>query len=84
VVAFWERVAACETGSRWDWGARRRPAEGSTYEGGPGFYYASWEMWARALGVYGRYPHAYLAPKLVQVRVAQYGYERGGYWGCLR
>lgn len=83
-VAFWARVAQCETGSRWDWGAQRRPREGSTYEGGLGFYWATWQAWARSLGVLAQYPHAYQAPPRVQMVVAEYGYRRGGYWGCIR
>jgi hypothetical protein len=79
----WYAVARCETGGRWDWGAKRRPAEGHTYEGGVGFYWGTWRKWAGELGLLGRYPHAYLAPARVQIRVAQYGWERGGYWGCL-
>ena len=36
------------------------------------------------LGLLRLYPHAYLAPPPVQVRVAEYGFARGGYWGCNR
>lgn len=77
VVAFWTRVQHCEepvTG----WQTR-----GSTYEGGVGFYVGTWASWARQLGVYARYPHAWMAPAWVQIAVAEYGYRHGGYWGCL-
>lgn len=86
-VAFWTRVGSCETGSggppKWDWGAERRPGEGSSYEGGVGFAASTWRLWASALGLLRRFPHAYLAPAAVQMRVAQYGLGKGGYWGCL-
>lgn len=67
----------------WDWGAQHRPKEGTRYVGGVGFYWATYEMWAKALGVFSRWPRAYEAPRLVQIAVAEYGYEHGGYWGCL-
>lgn len=73
----WNAVARCETGGNW----RMR---GPTYSGGVGFYNATWTMWARKLGLAGRYPNAADAPASVQVRVAEYGYEHGGYWGCIR
>lgn len=83
-VQFWQRIAHCETGSRWDWGAHRRPGEGPVYEGGVGFYRGSWRWWAGELGLLRRWPHAYMAPARVQMAVAQYGLERyRGYWGCL-
>lgn len=80
---FWAALAKCETGGLWDWGSKRRPHEGHLYEGGVGFYWASWRLWAAAVGVLGRYPHAYMAPPMVQVRVGRYGLARGGRWGCL-
>ena len=80
---FWQALAVCETGGRWDWGARHRHLEGRQYEGGLGFYAGTWRAWAGAVGVLHRYPHAYLAPARVQVRVGRYGLARGGYWGCL-
>ena len=83
-VAFWTRVAQCETGGRWDWGAGHRPNEGSSYEGGVGFAASTWRLWAGALGLVSRFPHAYDAPPMVQMRVAEYGLDRGGYWGCLQ
>lgn len=87
VPAFWSALAQCETGGRWDWGSRhgtrRRVNEGSVYEGGLGFYAATWRAWAGAVGVVRQFPHAYVAPPAVQVRVARYGLARGGYWGCL-
>ena len=47
---FWLRVAQCETGARWNWGkyaltSKRRPGEGTTFEGGLGFYAGTWTMW---------------------------------------
>lgn len=87
VSAFWYRVAVCETGSggvpRWNWGAEHRPGEGSTYEGGLGFYWATYRTWAAHLGLLTRYPHAYDAPPAVQARVAAYGLSVGGWWGSL-
>src|SRR5262245_22271128 len=88
VSVFWQRLAQCETAGRWDWGkfagtGRRRPAEGSTFEGGLGFYASTWRLGAKAVHVLGEYPHAWMAPPPVQVKVASYGLQRGGYWGCL-
>ncbi len=83
-VQFWDNVARCETGQRWDWGAQHRAGEGHTYEGGVGFYWQTWQAWARELGLLRRYPHAYLAPKLVQIQVAEYGLRvHNGYWGAI-
>jgi hypothetical protein len=88
VSVFWQRLAQCETQGRWNWGkyagtARRRYAEGRTFEGGLGFYAGTWREWAKAVHVLGRYPHAWMAPPAIQVEVAAYGLRRGGYWGCL-
>lgn len=93
VSAFWWTLGTCETGHigdpsdgqpRFDWGARRRHLEGTSYEGFVGFAASTWRLWAGHLGLTGRYPHAYDAPPLVQVRVARYGLSVGGSWGCLR
>ena len=93
VPPFWERLATCETGHigapndgrpRWNWGALHRHLEGKTFEGGVGFFSSTWRLWAGDLGLLPLYPHAYLAPPGVQVRVAEYGFARGGYWGCNR
>jgi hypothetical protein len=88
VSAFWERLAQCETGGRWNWGryagtARARSLEGTRFEGGLGFASTTWRLWAGAVHVLGEFPHAWMAPPRVQVRVAAYGLRRGGYWGCL-
>jgi hypothetical protein len=88
VSVFWQRLAKCETDGRWDWGkyandVRRRQGEGTTFEGGLGFYSGTWRAWAKAVHELGRYPHAWMAPPVVQVKVAVYGLRRGGYWGCL-
>jgi hypothetical protein len=88
VSAFWRRLAQCETGGRWDWGRyagtpRERRLEGTVFEGGLGFYASTWRAWAKAVHVVDRFPHAWMAPPQVQVRVAAYGLRRGGYWGCL-
>lgn len=78
VIAYWDSVARCETGGNW---AMRGP----TYEGGTGFAVSTWAWWARELGLYGRYPHAWMAPRLVQIRVSAYGWQRyRGKWGCMR
>jgi hypothetical protein len=86
VPKFWLRVAQCETGARWDWGKyaltpARRPGEGTAYEGGLGFYAGTWTLWRTQLHLGYRY--AWQAPPVVQVRVAAWGLEHGGYWGCL-
>jgi len=83
---FWQSVAQCETGSRWDWGkyadtSARRPGEGTTFEGGLGFYASTWTLWRTQIHI--GYSHAWEAPAIVQVKVAAWGLEHGGYWGCL-
>jgi hypothetical protein len=88
VSVFWRQLAQCETGGRWDWGrfagtARARAAEGTSFEGGLGFAASTWQLWAGAVHVLDEFPHAWMAPPPVQVRVAAYGLHRGGYWGCL-
>lgn len=80
----WKRVAQCETASRWNWGAEHRPGEGNLFEGGVGFAASTWRLWANRLHLLEHFPHAYDAPAKVQMRVAEYGWEHGGYWGCLR
>jgi hypothetical protein len=75
-IRYWEAIAACETHS--NWGMR-----GPVYEGGLGFYVGTWRWWARELQLLARYPHAYMAPRIVQIRVADYGARvHRGYWGC--
>ena len=81
MTPFWQAVATCETGGRWDWGRYRRPGEGTTYEGGVGFFRSSFQLWEHALGL--RFAHAWQASPAVQVRVARYGLSVGGFWGCL-
>jgi hypothetical protein len=77
VQVFWDRVAQCETGGNW----RMR---GPTYSGGVGFYNPTWSSWAGELRLVARYPNAADAPRLVQIRVAEYGLTvHRGYWGCL-
>jgi hypothetical protein len=77
-VAFWDRIARCETGSDWQ-------MSGSRYSGGVGFANSTWAWWARELGLIVRYPTADRAPRLVQMRVAEYGLVHyRGYWGCNR
>jgi hypothetical protein len=76
-AGYWDRLAWCET--RGNWGMR-----GSTYEGGVGFAVTTWRWWASELGLLERYPHAWMAPRVVQVRVAAYGRNRHrGWWGCF-
>jgi hypothetical protein len=82
VPPFWRSLAHCETGGRWDWGARHRPGEGPRFEGGLGIYAGTWTLWRRQTGV--SFAHAYQAPPEVQVAVASWGLAHGGYWGCLR
>jgi len=89
VPQFWQRLAMCETTGRWDWGRyantpQQRRLEGTRFEGGLGFAASTWQAWARAVRVLDDYPHAWMAPPLVQVRVAAYGLRHGGSWGCLR
>jgi hypothetical protein len=75
-IAYWDGVARCETGAHWR-------GLGRTYQGGLGFYYSTWDAWAGELGLEARYPDAGDAPRLVQIRVADYGRRvHRGYWGC--
>jgi hypothetical protein len=88
VPRFWQRLAQCETGGRWDWGRLasspdRRHLEGTSFEGGLGFAATTWQAWAGAVHVLDEYPRAWMAPPRVQVRVGAYGLRRGGSWGCL-
>jgi hypothetical protein len=59
LVRYWTAVAKCETGSggppKWDWGSKRRPGEGTLYEGGVGFSAAMWRLWAGELGLLAQY-----------------------------
>jgi len=76
-IAFWMRVAQCETGSRWG-------GLGSTYQGGLGIWWGNWDRWARALGL--PYADAGQAPPLVQIRAADWAYRNESprpYWGCF-
>jgi hypothetical protein len=87
LVAYWTAVAKCETGGggppKWDWGSKHRPGEGTLFEGGVGFSAAMWKLWAGELGLGAQYPHAYNAPPLVQMQVAQYGATvHHAVWGC--
>lgn len=87
LVRSWTAVGSCETGAggppKWDWGSKHRPGEGSLYEGGLGISAAMWLQWAGELALLKRYPHAYDAPPLVQIRVAEYGVDsRGARWAC--
>jgi hypothetical protein len=86
-VTHWTAIATCETGSggppKWDWGSKHRPGEGSLFEGGLGFSAYVWKLWAGELDILAQYPHAYDAPPLVQMQVAQYGVKTDhAVWGC--
>lgn len=78
----WWQVGHCEEGvlpgGGIDW-----KLVGTTYSGGLGFYNQTWASWAKALGLLRRFPFAGDAPPAVQIEVAEYGWERGGYWGSL-
>lgn len=74
-IAFWDRVATCETHSQW-W------QHGSTYVGGLGIWYGNWWKWAPRVGVR---TGATATSRIDQMRVAQYGWEsERGWWGCFR
>ena len=86
-VKYWTAVAACETGGggapKWDWGSKHRPYEGTLFEGGIGFSALMWKVWAGELGILAQYPHAYSAPPVVQMQVAEYGMKtHHATWGC--
>ena len=86
-MRYWTAIAACETGGggppKWDWGSKHRPSEGTLFEGGVGFSAFMWKVWAAELGIVTQYPHAYDAPSLVQMEVAQYGVNvHHAAWGC--
>ena len=87
LVRHWTAVGSCETGSggppKWDWGSKHRPGEGALFEGGLGISALMWKLWAGQLGLLVQYPHAYDAPPLVQMRVAQFGVQTSNAkWGC--
>lgn len=72
----WWLVARCEEAGDWD-------TRGPEYSGGLGFFNATWSLWAARLGLERRFPNAADAPPAVQIRVAEYGWRHGGYWGSL-
>jgi hypothetical protein len=77
-VAYWQRLAQCETGSRWS-------GLGSTFQGGLGIWWGNWDRWTAILGLSG-YQDAGDAPPLVQIRVADWAYRNDSprpYWGCM-
>jgi hypothetical protein len=77
-IRYWDAIAQCETGGNWQ-------MHGSLFSGGVGFANSTWSWWASELGLSGRYPTADRAPRLVQMQVAEMGYERhNGGWGCAR
>ena len=86
LIRYWTAIGSCETGSggppKWDWGSKHRPGEGALFQGGLGIASTMWQLWAGELGLLKLYPHAYDAPPLVQMRVAQYGVAHGARWGC--
>jgi len=87
LVRYWTAVGSCETGAggppKWDWGSKHRPGEGPLFEGGLGIAATMWQLWASELGLVKLYPHAYDAPALVQMRVAEYGMKtHAARWGC--
>jgi Transglycosylase-like domain len=72
---YWDRLAACETHSRWH-------QRGTYYVGGLGIYHGNWDRWAPAVGVN---KPAYLASREEQIRVAIYGRRVDrAWWGCMR
>lgn len=77
LVRFWTTVQSCEEGVT-GWTTR-----GSRYEGGTGMAVTTWALWAGELGLSSRYPHAWMAPPIVQMEVSEYGWERGGFWGTI-
>ena len=87
VIRYWTAVGSCETGAggppKWDWGSKHRPGEGLLFQGGLGFATTVWQIWAGELGLLKLYPHAFDAPALVQIRVAEYGMKtHAAHWGC--
>jgi len=82
VPAFWQRLAHCETNSRWNWGAETRPGEGSTFVGGLGIYAPNWVAWRGHVGIAGP---AWRATPSQQARVAAWGFVHArAWWGCFR
>jgi hypothetical protein len=87
LVKHWTAIGACETGGggppKWDWGSKHRPGEGALFEGGLGISALMWKVWAGELGLIVQYPHAYDAPPLLQMQVAEYGARiHHATWGC--
>ena len=82
VPSFWQRLAHCETGGRWDWGAQHRAGEGATFVGGLGIYEPNWEAWRGHVGVAGP---AWRATPAEQAKVAAWGWVHvRAWWGCFR
>ena len=55
------------------------------WQGGLGIYSGTWDTGVRELGLSSRYPDANMAPPMIQIAVADYGYRvhRWG-WGCFK
>lgn len=84
--SFWYRDAVCETGHDppyWNYGKPGSGHGGPSYEGGISFAPSTWRWWAREIGAYPRYLHAYDAPAGVQAAAAQWGLTNVGRWGCI-
>lgn len=77
--ALWVADAVCETGSNppnWRFHV-------GVYEGGIAFYHGTWDWWKRYVPAARRFDGAWQAPPWVQARVAQWGLDHYGRWGCL-
>lgn len=73
----WDRLAQCETGGNWSWGAQYGTP---TFEGGIGFYHGTWVTYKPA-----GYPlHAYDATRVQQINVGRrvLADVGPGAWGC--
>jgi hypothetical protein len=77
-INYWERIHQCEQPDAWS------HLQFSEYSGGLGISNGAWDWWAGELGLTKRYPTAGHAPRLVQIRVADYGWRiHRGSWPSM-
>jgi hypothetical protein len=79
VSALWTADAICETGKNppnWQFHV-------GVYQGGIAFWYGTWDSWKKNVAGASAYADADQAPPWLQARVAQWGLDNVGRWGCL-
>ena len=76
-IAYWQKIHRCEQPAGWGMVNRY-------YPGGLGISVGAWNWWAGELGLLKRYPNGAVAPMLVQIQVADYGWRvHRGMWTSM-